>query len=79
MSRMRISAKGRVTIPASIRQQSGLLPNTEVDVRYDGVVVTIVPAGARISRGRQLVQHLRAHPGDISMTTDEIVALMRDE
>jgi hypothetical protein len=28
---MRITSKGRVTIPANIRPQAGLLPNTEVE------------------------------------------------
>jgi AbrB family looped-hinge helix DNA binding protein len=43
---MRITSKGRVTIPAKIRQQAGLLPGTEVDFEFDGIVVSIVPKAA---------------------------------
>ena len=76
---MRITLKGQVTIPAEIREQAGLLPHTEVDFEFDGKVVTIVPAATRkkISRGARIV--LRAHPGDVTMRTDEIMALMRGE
>lgn len=77
---MRITSKGQVTIPADIREKAGLLPNTEVDFEFDGKVVRIVrtkaPAGK--SRGARLVAHLRGR-GDIAMSTDEIMALTRDD
>ncbi len=77
---MRITSKGQVTIPAEIRQKAGLLPDTEVDFRYDGNVVTVFPArGKGKGRGRRLVEHLRRNPGDIRMSTDEILALTRGE
>ncbi|MGA2951486.1 MAG: AbrB/MazE/SpoVT family DNA-binding domain-containing protein [Caulobacteraceae bacterium] len=78
---MRITSKGQVTIPVHIREQAGLLPETEVDFEYDGKVVSIVRAvsGRGISRGERAVALLRAHPGDIKMTTDEIMALTRGE
>ena len=77
---MRITSKGQVTIPAEIREQAGLMPNTEVDFEFDGTVVRIVPAAAqtKASRGARLVAHLRGR-GDVSMTTDAIMALTRDE
>jgi AbrB family looped-hinge helix DNA binding protein len=75
---MRITSKGQVTIPADIREQAGLLPNTEVDFEFDGIGVRIVPAAKRNndSRGARLVAHLRGR-GDVTMTTDAIVALTR--
>jgi AbrB family looped-hinge helix DNA binding protein len=78
---MRITSKGQVTIPVHIREQAGLLPETEVDFEYDGKVVRIVRAasGRGMSRGERAVALLRAHPGDIKMTTDEIMALTRGE
>jgi AbrB family looped-hinge helix DNA binding protein len=75
---MRITSKGRVTIPADIREQAGLLPNTEVDFEFDGTVVRIVLTAKRSkdSRGARLVAHLRGR-GDVAMTTDAIMALTR--
>jgi bifunctional DNA-binding transcriptional regulator/antitoxin component of YhaV-PrlF toxin-antitoxin module len=78
---MRITSKGQVTIPVHIREQAGLLPETEVEFEFDGNAVRIfrAPPGRKPSRGERLVAHLRAHPGDIKMTTDEIMALTRGE
>jgi AbrB family looped-hinge helix DNA binding protein len=75
---MRINSKGPVTIPAAIREQAGLMPNTEVDFEYDGKTVRIVPVTSQTknNRGVQLVAHLRGC-GDVAMSTDAIMALMR--
>ena len=78
---MRITSKGQVTIPAHIREQAGLLPNTDVEFEFDGQVVRIRRVSAtdkKPSRGKELVARLRGS-GDIKMTTDEIMALMRDQ
>ena len=77
---MRITSKGQVTIPAKIREQAGLLPHTEVDFEFDGEAARIVRAAARNQdgRGARLIVHLRGRE-DIAMTTDEIMALTRDE
>jgi AbrB family looped-hinge helix DNA binding protein len=77
---MRITSKGQVTIPAEIREQSGLLPHTEVRFEFDGTVVRILPVAASggMSRGDRIVAHLRGR-GDIKMTTDEIMALTRGD
>ena len=40
---MRITSKGQVTIPASIRAQAGLLPNSEVDFEFDGAGNLVTP------------------------------------
>ena len=78
---MRITSKGQVTIPARIREHSGLLPHTEVEFVVDGRSVRIIRAKARKgkSRGDRVIAHLRRHRGDIAMTTDEIMALTRGE
>jgi AbrB family looped-hinge helix DNA binding protein len=77
---MRITSKGQVTIPIEIREQAGLMPNTEVEFEFDGNVVRIIPAASRTkdSRGARLVAHLRGR-GDVAMTTDAIMALTRDD
>jgi AbrB family looped-hinge helix DNA binding protein len=41
---MRITSKGQVTIPRTIREKAGLLPHTEVGFLYDGRTVRIVRA-----------------------------------
>ena len=77
---MRITSKGQVTIPAQIREQAGLLPNSEVEFEFDGKVVRIVRADTRkgSGRGARVLAHLRGR-GDVAMSTDEIMALTRDD
>jgi AbrB family looped-hinge helix DNA binding protein len=77
---MRITSKGRVTIPAKVRRQAGLLPGTEVDFELDGIAVSIVPlsGGKKRGRGARIVAHLRGS-ANVGMTTDEIMALTRGE
>ena len=83
---MRITSKGQVTIPIAIREKAGLMPNTEVDFDFDGRYVRIRRArringrrNKKLSRGEQLIEHMRGHRGDVRMTTDEIMALTRGE
>ena len=77
---MRITSKGQVTIPADIRERAGLLPHTEVDFEFDGKAVRIIRTDARgkPGRGARLVAHLRGR-SDVTMSTDAIMALTRDE
>jgi len=77
---MRITSKGQVTIPLHIREQLGLLPNTEVEFAIYGSAALVAKAsrpGSK-SRGRQIVEHLRGR-GTGKMTTDEIMQLTRGE
>ena len=77
---MRITTKGQVTIPQEIRDELGLLPNTEVT--FD-----IVDGEARLrkarrssgkpSRGDGVIRRLRGVRPSNKLTTDEIMALMR--
>jgi AbrB family looped-hinge helix DNA binding protein len=77
---MRITSKGQVTIPITIREQAGLMPNTEVAFEFDGEAVRILPAASATTRNRgaRLVAHLRGR-GDVAMSTDAIMALTRDD
>ncbi len=77
---MRITSKGQVTIPVELREKAGLLPETEVEFRFDGEVVTIlkVKNAARPDRGSRLIARMRG-TGDVAMTTDEIMALTRGD
>jgi bifunctional DNA-binding transcriptional regulator/antitoxin component of YhaV-PrlF toxin-antitoxin module len=78
---MRITSKGQVTIPVGIRVKTGLLPHTEVEFVYDGRgavrLVRARPKGRAPTRGARLVGRLRGR-GDVSMSTDEIMALTRE-
>ncbi len=75
---MRITSKGQVTIPADIRERAGLRPNTEVRFVYDGKAVTVLPVRGRATARNtgDFVDRMSGR-GDVRMTTDEIMALMR--
>ena len=76
---MRITSKGQVTIPQDIREQLGLLPNTEVEFVVDGGAVRIVKAEGNLpsTRGRRVVSTLRGRASG-GMTTEQILALTRE-
>jgi AbrB family looped-hinge helix DNA binding protein len=75
---MRITAKGQVTIPQEIRDQFGLLPETEVEFQVEGNTVRLVKVKPKrgTSRGQAAVRRLRGS-SDVKMSTDEILALTR--
>ncbi len=76
---MRITTKGQVTIPITIRQQLGLLPHTEVAFELDGNAVRLrkveTPAEGR---GERIVRKMRGR-ATVAMSTDEIMALTRGD
>ncbi len=79
---MRITSKGQVTIPQDVRERAGFLPNTEVEFLIDGDLVFIVKAGVTTqtpTRGERAVAALRRHHADVTMSTDQLMALTRGE
>ena len=78
---MRITSKGQVTIPQPIREAAGFLPETEVEFELDDGAVRIVKAdrARKLTRGQLIVERLRRSPGQMNLTTDEIMALTRGE
>lgn len=76
---MRITTKGQVTIPQEIREQLGLLPNTEVvfDVVDGEARLRKAGRGRKLTRGDGVIAHLRSVRPSNKLTTDEIMALMR--
>ncbi len=78
---MRITSKGQVTIPQAIREEAGLLPNTDVDFLVEDGTVRIVKAGPgkRLARGATAVRRLRENGRTVRMTTDDIMALTRPD
>ena len=76
---MRITTKGQVTIPQEIRDELGLLPNTEVifDIVDGEARLRKARRGGKLSRGDGVVARLRSVRPSNKLTTDEIMALMR--
>ena len=73
---MRITSRGRVTIPLAIRKKAGLLPNTEVTFTMSRGTVILRKATTAGNRGRRLVDALRGKAPS-RLTTDQIMALTR--
>ena len=71
--------RGKSPFHIRIRESAGLLPNTEVEFDFDGSVVRIIPIPPKdgTGRGAEIIRRLWG-TSEISMTTDEIVALTRD-
>jgi len=73
---MRMTSKGQVTIPQALREQSGILPETEVEFEITKVGILIKKAKGSKSFGKKLISHMRGR-ADVKMTTDEIMGLTR--
>jgi AbrB family looped-hinge helix DNA binding protein len=76
---MRVTTKGQVTIPVEIRERFGFLPDTEVEfvVQDDIVRLRRVDQPER-RRGDRMISRLRGRAKG-GMTTDEILALTRQQ
>lgn len=73
---MRVTEKGQVTIPKELRDALGIGAGTEVDFEHSDDALVVRKARQDPSRGHQLAARLRGR-GDVTMTTDEIMALTR--
>jgi AbrB family looped-hinge helix DNA binding protein len=78
---MRVTANGRVTIPAQIRERTGLVPGTEVEliVVDDGVRIVKARKPMTAERAAEAIERLRRAGAHMTMTTDEIMELTRGE
>ena len=75
-----VSEKGQVTIPKAVRDQLGLLPHTEVEFVVEGDGVRLVKARAQRGEGRgSFAVRLLKEGGPLTLSTDEIMALTREE
>jgi AbrB family looped-hinge helix DNA binding protein len=72
---MRVTEKGQITIPKDLRDRLGIGTGTEVGFEEvpEGILVRKL---ATPTRGERIADRLRGR-GDVSMTTDEIMALTR--
>ena len=72
---MKVTTKGQVTIPVTIRENLGITPDTEVDFLQEGDRIVMVkrknatPASRKFKKIRGIAT--------VKMTTDEIMALTR--
>lgn len=76
---MRITSRGRVTIPQKIRAALGLLPNTEItfDVVGSEARLRKIRHGGKLSRGEAVIRQIRSVRPSNELTTDEIMTLVR--
>ncbi|MEO3937243.1 AbrB/MazE/SpoVT family DNA-binding domain-containing protein [Dermatophilaceae bacterium Soc4.6] len=73
-----VTEKGQVTIPKHLRDQLGIGPGTTVEFERQGDALIVRRSVSAPTRGQTLVERLRGR-GDVSMTTDEIMALTRGD
>ena len=74
---MRVTTKGQVTIPQHIREKLGIVPATDIEFVEEKDRVYIVKkekSGNRNSKFRKL-----RGVATVRMTTDEIMALTRED
>jgi AbrB family looped-hinge helix DNA binding protein len=75
---VKVTSRGRITIPQAVREQLGLLPGTEVEFVVEGDTARIRAVRTDRGRSRAIVQRLRGQ-AKVRMTTDEIMMLTRGE
>ena len=75
---MRVTVKGQVTIPKQLRDALGILPGTDVQFEAQGAAIVVRKVEGGQTRGARLAERLRGR-GDVRMTTDEIMALTRQD
>ena len=75
---MRVTEKGQVTIPKELRDGLGIGAGSEVDFERANDTIVIRKVSDGHGRGARLVDELRGR-GDVTMSTDEIMALTRSD
>jgi len=73
--RVRVGPKGRVVVPAPIRQALGIEEGTELMARIEGDGIVLEPRSAAIRRLQALFAHI---PRDVSLV-DELIDERREE
>jgi AbrB family looped-hinge helix DNA binding protein len=73
-----VTEKGQITIPKALRDALGIGAGTEVVFERHDDAIVVRKVGDGSTRGRHLVERLRGR-GDVRLTTDEIMALTRQD
>ena len=76
---MKITSKGRVTIPKELRESLGMLPGTDVEFIEENGEVRVRKAKGGRRRGEEVVKHLREAAKNYTMTTEELRRLTGGE
>lgn len=74
---MLVTSKGQITIPKEFREALGLLPHTDVEFERVGDELRVRKAKQSI-RGKNLLEAMSGK-STVSMSTDEIMQLTRDQ
>jgi bifunctional DNA-binding transcriptional regulator/antitoxin component of YhaV-PrlF toxin-antitoxin module len=74
---MKITSKGTVTIPESLRRQYGFLPETEVTFVRGREGLVLKKSEQIKGRGQKIVERLTG-TGNGKWTTEKLMKLMRD-
>jgi AbrB family looped-hinge helix DNA binding protein len=74
---MRVTIKGQVTIPQHIREKLGISPASEVDFVEENERVYLVKRKTKKAATRKFAKLRSA--STVKMTTDEIMALTRED
>jgi len=76
---VRITSKGQVTIPIQVRERYGLHPGDEIEFVDDEGGPRVIKRRGAASRGERAARRLEGSATrDLGMTTDELMALLRD-
>jgi hypothetical protein len=80
---MRLNSKGQVTIPATLREGTDCMKATrstssKTATPCDSSAPQPAPPATSTTSGQRLVHHMRGR-ATTTMTTDELLGLLRDE
>lgn len=81
---MRVTSKGKVTIPKAIRDRAGIRAGSEVEFRIDNGAIVLERVERRErparTRGERVVEALRGSgTANRELSTDEIMRLLRGD
>lgn len=74
---MKVTTKGQVTIPIELREQTGIVPGSEIRFSVERGRLYLHKVKGE-GRGKDLIRRMTGQ-GSIKMTTDEIMALTRGD
>ena len=78
MAAHRLTSKGQVTIPKADRDALGLRPGDVVEFERDGERLFISRARYERAEDHPLIQRLREAGKHMTMSSEELMALLRD-
>ena len=81
---MKLTADGRITIPEHIRQQAGLSPGSELEIRFENGRLWLEKVDADdLSKREKILQAIAQVEGsataNLDLSTDEIMRMTRTE